>query len=210
MHKTLFKLAFAALALFLNCDAMAQSTESAKNVCVQGNIMDAATKNKLNAVQVIVKGTTQGTTSNSDGSFLIYADNGDTLVFSTFGYNSFEMVVSEKNENDVYLIKNEVSTTTIKTICAVIYYPLTNDTKFQSDIQTDWGRLYIYPLLVLNNVIIRDSAALAKFRNTIKYTDIKKTKHLSKPEAEKLGIRDIPKDGVLFVNTKRGYLIDLE
>ena len=46
------------------------------------------------------------------------------------------------------------------------------------------------------------------FRNRFDFTNIKNTKLISKAKAEKKGIPNVPKDGVLFVTTKKGYYFD--
>lgn len=65
-----------------------------------------------------------------------------------------------------------------------------------------------YPLLILNNVIIRDEKKVNCFRNRIQDANIKSTKRITKAEAEKKGIPNVPKDGVVFVMTKNGYYFD--
>jgi|GEM_PF-4619986 len=181
----------------------------AQNVCVQGNIMDAQTKVNLKSVQITIKGTTKGTISNSEGLFQICANKGDTLIFSQFGYNQYNYGTTSDEKIDIYLYKSELLDTTIKAFEGNLFYPLTNDVAMQTNIQEGRIRYYIYPLLVLNNVIIRDSIILSKFRNTIKYEDIKHKKHITKQEAESIGINNVPNDGVLFVETKKNRFVDI-
>ena len=181
----------------------------AQSVCVQGNIMDAQTKANLKSVQITIKGTTKGIISNSEGSFIICANKGDTLIFSQFGYTPYNYETTSDEKIDIYLYKSEILDTTIKVFEGNIFYPLTNDVTMQTDIQNDRIRYYIYPLFVLNNVIIRDSITISKFRNTIKYEDIKHKKHITKQEAESIGINNVPNDGVLFVEIKKNRFIDL-
>ena len=45
-------------------------------------------------VNVVVKGTTQGTITDIDGNFNVDAADGATLVFSFIGYVTEEIVVS--------------------------------------------------------------------------------------------------------------------
>jgi hypothetical protein len=100
------------------------------------------------------------------------------------------------------------------------YYPLISDTQ----LKTNSNRTILYPLLVVNDVAIRDTAMVNHFRNQysvlnsktllVKSTSkrflyIKKIKHLTAKEAEKLNFSNIPKDGVLFVYTKKGVIIDI-
>ena len=181
----------------------------AQSVCVQGNIMDAQTKVNLKSVQITIKGTTKGVISNYEGSFLICANKGDTLIFSQFGYNQYNYETTSDEKIDVYLYRSKISDTTIRVFDGNIFYPLTSDVAMQTDIQNGRIRYYIYPLLVLNNVIIRDSITISKFRNTIKYEDIKHKKHITKQEAESIGINNVPNDGVLFVEIKKNRFIDI-
>jgi len=83
-------------------------------------------------------------------------------------------------------------------------HPLTSDQWFENCKNCD----YIYPLLILNGIIIREEEKLNYFRNTFKFTDIKRDKLISKEKAEKMGISNVPKDGVIFVTMKRGYYFD--
>ncbi len=52
---------------------------------------------------VMVKGTSNGTTTNSDGKYSIEAKTGDILVFSYLGYQRQEISVKTKNIINVYL-----------------------------------------------------------------------------------------------------------
>jgi TonB-dependent starch-binding outer membrane protein SusC len=51
----------------------------------------------LPGASVIIKGTTQGTTTDIDGNFTIVANSKNTLVFSFVGYNSKEIVVGNQS-----------------------------------------------------------------------------------------------------------------
>lgn len=65
-----------------------------------------------------------------------------------------------------------------------------------------------YPLLVINGVLIKDEKMINCFRNHFDRTKIKKIKNISKAEAEKKGIPNVPEDGALLVTTKKGYYFD--
>lgn len=64
---------------------------------VSGVVSDAS--GPLPGVNVLVKGTSTGTSTNFDGEFQINANSGDTLVFSFIGYLSQEVVVSGSTVN---------------------------------------------------------------------------------------------------------------
>ena len=59
-----------------------------------------------------------------------------------------------------------------------------------------------------NNVPIKDEKMVDCFRNHFDRTKIKKIKKISKVEAEKKGIPNVPEDGALLVTTKKGYYFD--
>ncbi|HWB27935.1 MAG TPA: TonB-dependent receptor [Chitinophagaceae bacterium] len=58
----------------------------------------------LAGVSVQVKGTTKGTTTNTEGVYSINASDSDVLVFSYVGYESQELPVAGKTEIDVTLV----------------------------------------------------------------------------------------------------------
>ena len=62
--------------------------------------------------------------------------------------------------------------------------------------------LLVYPLTSDKSI---EEKKVNCFRNRFDFTNIKNTKLISKAKAEKKGIPNVPKDGVLFVTTKKGY-----
>ena len=82
------------LLLFLSSTrTLAQST-------VTGVVTDSATRNPLQAVSVLVKGTTTGTQTGADGKFTIAVPAGaTTLVISSVGYTSQEVAIGSENLN---------------------------------------------------------------------------------------------------------------
>ena len=94
MRQTLFKRMF--LLLFFALPIMAFSQES-----IQGNITD---ENSLPVpgATIVVKGTTNGTTSDFDGNYEITVnDFPTTLVFSSLGYTTKEVKVTEAQTLDL-------------------------------------------------------------------------------------------------------------
>ncbi len=65
---------------------------------INGRITDSETGQGLPGVNVVVKGTSQGTTTNEQGSYsLTVPDNGATLVYSFVGYLSQEVEVGNRS-----------------------------------------------------------------------------------------------------------------
>lgn len=89
-----------------------------------------------------------------------------------------------------------------------IIYPLISDKNIEERKKAGIDCHFIYPLLILNDVIIREEEKVNCFRNRFEFANIKSTKRITKAEAEKKGISKVPKDGVLFVTTKKGYYFD--
>lgn len=70
---------------------------------ITGTVTGGAQAEPLAGVNVIIKGTTVGTTTDGDGRFAIQAGDKDILVFSFIGYVSFETQVSGRSVIDVVL-----------------------------------------------------------------------------------------------------------
>lgn len=73
---------------------------------VNGKITDAASGMPMAGVNIIVKGTTQGTTSDAEGIYIIDVQPEDVLVFSFIGFQSVEMRVGNQSSIDVQLTED--------------------------------------------------------------------------------------------------------
>jgi TonB-linked SusC/RagA family outer membrane protein len=92
MKKCLLKLMFLLLA---SAPAVAQT--------VTGRVTNSADGMALPGVSVLVKGTTAGTTTDTDGKFSINADASSTLVFSFIGYATDEVAIGGKTTIEIAL-----------------------------------------------------------------------------------------------------------
>lgn len=81
---------------FSAVDAFAQHT-------VTGTVTDASTSETLPGVNILVKGTSQGTSTNAVGRYELEASSSDTLVFSFVGYETQDVSINGRNEIDVAL-----------------------------------------------------------------------------------------------------------
>lgn len=71
-------------------------TANAQSVTISGSVTNATSKEKVPAVSVVVKGTSQGTYTNPDGGFsLKVAKLPVTLVFSSIGFETQEINVTD-------------------------------------------------------------------------------------------------------------------
>jgi len=75
--KTLIALIFM---LFCGANAFAQ------NIQVKGKVTDASTGETMPGVNILVKGTTNGTATNKKGQYSLTVVSNDTLIFSYIGY----------------------------------------------------------------------------------------------------------------------------
>ena len=69
---------------------------------IRGKVVDHQ-RQPLPGVNVIRKGTTQGTTTAADGTYSVSAGRGDVLVFSYLGFRSQEMTVGDQSTLNVTL-----------------------------------------------------------------------------------------------------------
>ena len=84
-------------------DNEAQQSQSHPVFAVDGTVREE-NGDPLPGVNVIVKGTTLGTTTDANGFFKIETVNGDaTLVFSFVGYASQEISINKRTKADVVL-----------------------------------------------------------------------------------------------------------
>ncbi|MEN9444803.1 MAG: hypothetical protein RIS47_1693 [Bacteroidota bacterium] len=60
---------------------------------IKGYLIDSDTKETLVGAAVVIKGTTNGTVTNYDGSFSVVVEGAKTLVLSYIGFDSKEMAV---------------------------------------------------------------------------------------------------------------------
>jgi len=78
-------------------DAIGQHT-------VSGTVIDASTSETLPAVNILVKGTTRGTSTDAEGAYELNATSpNDTLVFSYVGYQKMEVPIDGRNQIDISL-----------------------------------------------------------------------------------------------------------
>lgn len=64
---------------------------------VSGTILDNESGDGIPGVNVLIKGTTQGTVTNIGGEYQILANAGDVLVYSSVGYVIQEIIVGNQN-----------------------------------------------------------------------------------------------------------------
>ncbi len=72
-------------------------------MAVTGTVIDAKTKLLMAGVNVVVKGTSIGTTTDANGEYSINAEEKDILVFSFIGFTSVEVVVNNQTRIDIAL-----------------------------------------------------------------------------------------------------------
>ena len=92
----------------------------AQTVTTTGKVTSAVSKAPLSGVSVLVKGTTNGTTTNAEGIYSINvpSTSGSTLVFSFVGHSALEVPVNGRTFIDVTL---EEGTNALTDIVVVAY-----------------------------------------------------------------------------------------
>ncbi|WP_211093322.1 TonB-dependent receptor domain-containing protein [Flammeovirga agarivorans] len=93
---------FRLLTMFISLLLMA-NTIHAQDRVVKGTVTENGSSEPLPGVNVLVKGTTTGTTTDFNGAFSLSVADGTTLVFSYVGYLSQEIVVGNQSEFSVSL-----------------------------------------------------------------------------------------------------------
>lgn len=88
--------------LFFASAATAQSHE------VTGTVTDAETGESVPGVNIMIQGTTQGTTTNLDGEYQLNAEPDAVLVFSYVGYETVETPIEARNVINIQLTQTAV------------------------------------------------------------------------------------------------------
>lgn len=76
---------------------------------VKGKVTDSESGENLPGVNIIVKGTTQGTTTNANGDFAISVSSDATLIFSFIGYQTIEAAVGSQSTLNIAMISDSKS-----------------------------------------------------------------------------------------------------
>ncbi|MBT8279721.1 MAG: SusC/RagA family TonB-linked outer membrane protein [Bacteroidia bacterium] len=73
---------------------------------VSGTVTEQSTAQPLPGVNVIIKGTSQGTATDFDGNYQISVNNGDVLVFSYVGFVTQEIIYTGQSTIAVQLVED--------------------------------------------------------------------------------------------------------
>ena len=73
---------------------------------VRGTVTEQATTQPLPGVNIIIKGTNNGTSSDFDGNYTITVNDGDILVFSYLGFITQEITYNGQATIDVQLVED--------------------------------------------------------------------------------------------------------
>ena len=76
---------------------------------ITGTVTEASTQTPMAGVNVLVKGTLNGTTTDATGKYSLGAEDNDILVFSFIGYASIEIPVSGRSVIDVSMTEDVLS-----------------------------------------------------------------------------------------------------
>ncbi|HEX8532184.1 MAG TPA: carboxypeptidase-like regulatory domain-containing protein, partial [Cytophagales bacterium] len=78
-------------------------TPAVADIAVSGRVTDD-NGGGIPGVSVLVKGTTNGTTTDEDGRYKLTAPDNATLVFSFIGYVTEEVALGNRSQVDVQLV----------------------------------------------------------------------------------------------------------
>lgn len=73
---------------------------------ITGKVIDAVTKQPIAGVYVIIKNSSDGTSTDGEGEFAIETEKDDILVFSFIGYSTVEISVSNRSVIDIELVED--------------------------------------------------------------------------------------------------------
>jgi TonB-linked SusC/RagA family outer membrane protein len=103
--------------------------ENQQQIEISGTVTDAETGNTLPGVNIVVQGTTMGTTTDMDGIFSIEAPSDATLIFSFVGYQRQTINVEGRREIDVAM---QPAVTRLEEVVAIGYGEQSRETMTSS------------------------------------------------------------------------------
>lgn len=77
---------------------------AAQNITVSGKVTDVEEGTGIPGVNIVVKGTTMGTTTDLDGNYSLTVERDATLVFSFIGYTTQEIAVNNQSTINVSMV----------------------------------------------------------------------------------------------------------
>ncbi|MBK0404095.1 carboxypeptidase-like regulatory domain-containing protein [Adhaeribacter sp. BT258] len=88
-------LRFLLLLIFFSGSSLCQAQTQAVWVTVSGQVMQAETNKPLTGVSLVARPSRSGTTTQADGTFRLKARPGDTITFSSVGFQNASYFVSK-------------------------------------------------------------------------------------------------------------------
>jgi TonB family protein len=154
------------------------------SITIKGKVIDGSTSKPIKGVNIIVQGTTTGTTSDENGAFEIKADGSNILlVFSHISYAT--SIVEYKSDNKAAVIKMDKGTHDLNTI--IVKTPGDNQ---ETGIKP-------YPYVLVDGVAVNEETFKALDPNKIESVNILKDESATAVYGEK------GKNGVILVVTKK-------
>lgn len=154
-------------------------------ITVKGKVVDGSTSKPIKGVNIIVHGTTIGTTSDENGSFEIKADGSNLLlVFSHIGYTT--SINEYKSSNKSVVIKMNMGAHDLTAVTAEV----------PGNIQE--SEIKPYPYVLVDGVPVDEETFKALDPNKIESMNILKGESAVVEYGEK------GKNGVILIETKKG------
>ncbi len=103
---------------------------------ITGRVTSTTDKQPLPGVNILVKGTTTGTTTDAEGKFTISAHKGETLVISFIGFASQEIAIDNQTSLNIELVE-DIATLNEVTIVSTGYQQVPKERATGSFVQID-------------------------------------------------------------------------
>ncbi len=90
--------------ILITCFILALNIAYSQEMEVRGKVTDVLTNEGLPGVNILIKGTTRGTTTDVDGNYIINVSSDDVLIFSFIGFVTEEIAVQTRSIIDVNMV----------------------------------------------------------------------------------------------------------
>ncbi|HLW20722.1 MAG TPA: carboxypeptidase-like regulatory domain-containing protein, partial [Cyclobacteriaceae bacterium] len=82
----------------------------AQNIQVTGSVLENGSDLGIPGVNILIKSTSRGTVTDLDGKFAIEVPNGQTLVFSSIGFQNQEITIGPNTPSPLTVVLEESAT----------------------------------------------------------------------------------------------------
>jgi TonB-dependent SusC/RagA subfamily outer membrane receptor len=130
-----------------------ESASLAHLIAITGTITDDVSQQPLAGVSIVVKGTSRGTSTDTDGRYTLEVDASETLIISFIGFKTTEILVGQRTIVDVVL-EADTSTPRDTQVIGTNYFSTTREKSTMNIAKIEGAEIAHQPVTSLMNALV--------------------------------------------------------